>query len=124
MTITVTLREDPSSDRIGINLLFEVISPTQNRFCTYMTPFEGFAGNILDVRDRNGTSMPYLGRMIKRHPPTSKDYMTLPANKAKVICFNLINHYKIPPTGPISVQFRKKHHLNALPDSNILTIRK
>ena len=122
MTITVTLREDKSPELSGINLIFEVVSTEKHRFCIYMTPLEDFAGDILDVQDEHGISMPYLGRMIKRRPPTWFDHTTLYPEKGKLIQFNLAEHYQIPSSGSLSVQFKGRPALNSLPNSNILSI--
>lgn len=105
-----------------VGLVFAVESDRRHRLCVYHTPFEGFHGSVLDVKDASGELVQYTGRMVKRGPPGWLDYVDLPSNEPKLATFNLAQHYRVASGNTYSVQFKGNSHTNGLPDSNVLEV--
>lgn len=92
------------------------------KFCRYMTPFEGFNGDILDITDGNGAKAKYLGPMKKRSKPTAKDDIHLAAGESLKAEFDLASVYDISKAGAFTVMFKGNSNLNGLPNSNSITL--
>ncbi|HRE88511.1 MAG TPA: hypothetical protein PK095_05160 [Myxococcota bacterium] len=91
------------------------------RFCVFMTPFEGFRGDILEVIDSRGTPMEYLGIQIKRKPPEERHFMTLAPSEARRTAFVLSKEYGLTGQPPYTVRFKGTPDINGLADSNLTT---
>jgi hypothetical protein len=106
-----------------IELTFAVTCKTKSaKFCRYMTPLEGFSGNILEVKDAAGQNVEYIGPSKKRGKPGPEDYITLTGGNSTKATFDLQNFYPIKASGQYSVKFRGSKGMNQLPDSNVLEI--
>ncbi len=92
------------------------------KFSQYMTPLEGFKGDILEVIDDKGNLIDYKGIQIKRGKATKKDYIKIQSNQSKTITFDLLEVYNISTSGIYTIQFKGRKSMNKLPDSNILSI--
>lgn len=108
----------------GVELFFSVSNEGKKKqqFCIYMTPFEGFKGDILEVKDAAGNEVPYQGMMVKRGAPTKDDYYKILRDQTLPVAFNLLEAYPIDKPGTYTVQFKGRPAMNALPDSNVLEI--
>lgn len=107
-----------------IQLSFSVVNTSEQlaQFCRYMTPFEGFCGNILQVRDVDGNIIPYAGVLKKRGKPGPADFYKLDPFSARSVEFDLQDVYPIRQAGTYRIQFKGKTSMNGLPDSNVLEI--
>ncbi len=92
------------------------------KFCRYMTPLEGFSGNILQVTDPAGTRVGYAGVMKKRGKPGPKDYFKLARGDSQTVHFDLLPSYPLTAPGVYQVQFLGSKAMNGLPDSNVLEV--
>lgn len=122
--IRVTLTDEGPLPGGGHRLAFEVRNAGEApaRLCAYQTPFEGFLADLLDVRDAQGKRASYLGMSVKRGAPGESDHYVLAPGEARVERFNLAEQYRLPASGAFTVQFKGNAALNALPDSNVLTL--
>ena len=87
-------------------------------FCRYMTPFEGFCGDILQVRDAGGNGIAYKGILKKRGAPTQSDFIDLAAGAVQSCVFDLENAYPMDAPGTYRVHFVGRPSMNGLPDSS------
>jgi len=55
---------------------------------------------------RNGESLPYIGRMVKRGPPQDNDYQLIKPSQAVTGTVDLGKNYALDQTGEYSVRFR------------------
>lgn len=90
--------------------------------CEYMTPFEGFKGNLFEVIDEYGNKVAYQGIMKKRKKATQENYMNIKSKESVQVRFDLFKNYTLKNSGKYTIQFKGSQHLNQLPDSNILDI--
>ena len=120
--IAVTLRAADASATGAVPLVFEVTSRDAHRLCTYNTPFEGFAGDILDVAAADGAEAEYQGISVKRGPPTEANFMDLAPSAPRSVTFDLAEHYALSQGVAYEVRFRGGEYTNKLPDSNALTV--
>ena len=110
------------SDRI--QLAFSVVNTSEQlaQFCRYMTPFEWFCGNILQVTDIEGNMLPYAGVLKKRGKPDPSEFHKIDPLATRSVEFNLHDAYPIRQAGTYHIQFKGNASMNGLPDSNILEI--
>jgi hypothetical protein len=121
LNLKVTLHHAPGAAG-EVNLVFTVQSVQEHRLCIYHTPLESFSRSILDIKDAGGESVGYLGPMIKRGPPSKRDYVTVRPNEPLAATFNLAHHYGVAGGSTYTVQFKGNPFTNGLPDSNILAL--
>ncbi len=89
-------------------------------FLPWGTPLENrFTGDCLEVK-HNGVALPYIGIMVKRIPPTEKDYVTLQANETSTGEVKLYDGYKLDKKGTYTIQFKETYQ--GLPASNVVEI--
>lgn len=107
-----------------IQLSFSVVNASERpaHFCRYMTPFEGFCGNILQVRDIKGNMLPYAGVLKKRGEPGTSEFHKIDPLATRSVEFNLHDAYPVRQAGTYRIQFKGNASMNGLPDSNILEI--
>lgn len=107
-----------------IQLSFSVVNASERpaHFCRYMTPFEGFCGNILQVRDIKGNMLPYAGVLKKRGKPGPSEFHKIDPLATLSVEFNLHDAYPVRQAGTYRIQFKGNASMNGLPDSNILEI--
>ena len=124
--VNVTLTSDAQKfvADAKIDLVFSVRnSSSQSKLiCRYMTPFEGFYGNILEVKNEAGELIPYVGIKKKRKKPGKDDYFKLKEGEKKIVRFNLRKNYPFAASGMYFVRFKGSQFLNRLPDSEILKL--
>ena len=121
----VTLSLDPATPpQVGgqVLLTFTVknTGTKSQKFCRYMTPIEGFKGNILQVTDPAGARVGYKGVMKKRGKPGPEDYITLDCGESQTVSFDLLPAYPLMAPGVYQVRFLGSKAMNGLPDSNDL----
>jgi hypothetical protein len=105
-----------------INLSLEIKNTGQKpyTFLPWGTPIEDrLTGNCLTIK-LNGKEIDYRGIMVKRAPPTEKDYITLQANEAVKGEVNLLDGYQLNAKGIYTIQFQETY--KGLPASNIIEI--
>jgi heat shock protein HslJ len=71
----------------------------------WFTPLEGIAGDIFRV-ERDGAELPYRGKMVKRGPPISEDYVWLEAGESVSAEVDLAEGYDFSQAGQYTIQFR------------------
>ncbi|MFC2030098.1 META domain-containing protein [Chloroflexota bacterium] len=71
----------------------------------WFTPLEGLAGDIYRVR-RDGEDLPYRGKLVKRGPPVSEDYVWLDAGGSISAEVDLAEGYDFSQAGQYTLQFR------------------
>ncbi len=107
--VTVELALDKetykSSDPLKLTFSITNESRTRARVLTWHTPFEGFKGDIFDVESSFGR-VPYIGRLVKRGPPTESDYITLAPGRTERVTVDLAEAYDISDATPHSVRYR------------------
>ena len=115
--VSISLEKRVYSIREGIILSTSVknISPHQASFCQYHTPFEGILNHIFDIQ-KEGKSLPYTGIMLKRTPPSAKDWLHLAPGKEIACRVNLLEAYSLTDSGKYQVKFLGSG-LSKLPDS-------
>jgi hypothetical protein len=122
-----TLHAGTEAFKLGqtIELSFEVqnTSDAPQKFCRYMTPFEGFNGNILEVLGPGGERISYRGVMKKRGKPRPEDYLTLLAGEARSVAFDLDKPYQLALPGAYRIRFIGNASMNKLPNSSEVTIQ-
>ncbi|TNF38589.1 MAG: hypothetical protein EP329_00125 [Deltaproteobacteria bacterium] len=122
--VTVTLSDKGATEDGKRELVFAVTNGTKKKLklCTYFTPFEGFLGELLEVRHEDGGEAQYLGISVKRGKPGKDDYIQVAPGETREVTFNLAEHYDLSKKGRYTVQFQGNEDMNRLPDSNVLEI--
>lgn len=123
----VTLSLDPATPaQVGGQVLLSFTvkntGTKAQKFCRYMTPIEGFQGNILHVTDPGGARVAYKGVMKKRGKPGPQDYIRLDCGESQTVSFDLLPAYPLTAPGVYQVRFLGSKALNGLPDSNVLEV--
>ncbi|MFM2376612.1 MAG: hypothetical protein RLZZ165_1709 [Bacteroidota bacterium] len=124
--LQVTLGSVTGSPKVGapIELSFSVANAQEKaqKFCQYMTPFEGFNGDIMGVMDAKGNKIAYQGINRKCGAPTAADDIPVGPGETRSVTFDLQEAYPISQPGNYTVQFKGSEYLNRLPDSNVLKL--
>ena len=71
----------------------------------WFTPLEGMAGDIFRV-EHDGAELSYRGKLVKRSPPKSEDYVWLEAGESASAEIDLAKGYDFSQTGQYTIQFR------------------
>jgi heat shock protein HslJ len=71
----------------------------------WFTPLEGLAGDIFSVQ-RDGVDLAYRGKLVKRGPPSSKDYVWIDAGGSISAKVDLAEGYDFSQAGKYNLQFR------------------
>ena len=71
----------------------------------WQLPSESIEGDILEVT-RNGEPVEYLGRLIKRLPPTASDYVEIAAGAELAAAFDPTAVYDMRPAGHYAITFK------------------
>ena len=74
------------------------------RILRWFTPLNGIERSLFTVT-RNGESVPYIGRMIKRAEPTEADYITLEAGENVTADVNLSEYYELSSSDDYEVTY-------------------
>ena len=89
-------------------------------FLPWKTPVENrFTGPCLNIM-YNNKRIDYSGIMVKRKPPTEKDYITLKTGAVTKGKVNLLDGYKLTEKGIYTIQFMEAN--KSLPKSNSIKI--
>lgn len=76
------------------------------KFTKYNTPFEGFLGDFLEIKNDKGDKMNYIGPMAKRvMPPPADAFVVVPPNEKKWVDIDIKQGYKIDNTGNYILKF-------------------
>jgi hypothetical protein len=120
-TIITTNKEVYSIDEpIILSLEVKNTDKKPYTFLPWGTPLEKrLTKNCIQIT-HNGTPIPYIGILVKRIPPTEKDYVTLTINESLTGEINLQNDYKLTEKGTYKIQFKETY--KGLPASNTVTI--
>lgn len=85
-------------------------------FLPWQTPLEEqLTGDCIQILYKD-TTIPYIGIMVKRMPPTDEDYVILKAGESQTGQINLLDGYKLTEPGTYKIQF--KESFQGLPQSN------
>jgi heat shock protein HslJ len=71
----------------------------------WFTPLEGLAGDIFRVR-LDGVDLPYRGKLVKRAPPISEDYVWIDAGGSVSAEVDLAEGYDFSQAGQYTLQFQ------------------
>lgn len=108
-------------EAINLSLTVENIGKKTATFLPWGTPIEGrFTGDCLTVRYNDGKPLPYRGIMVKRVPPTDKDYVNLIPNETTTGSVNILDGYQLDQPGKYSIQFKETYQ--GLPTSNVVEL--
>ena len=108
MSATVSLSVDKESFDGSDDVLIHVTITNPNnypiRILKWFTPLNGIERSLFTVT-RNGESVPYIGRMIKRAEPTEADYITLEAGGSVTADVNLSEYYELSSSDNYEVMY-------------------
>ncbi len=108
MSATVSLSVDKESFDGSDDVLVHVTITNPNnypiRILKWFTPLNGIERSLFTVT-RNGESVPYIGRMIKRAEPTEADYITLEAGGSVTADVNLSEYYELSSSDDYEVMY-------------------
>ena len=90
-----------------VNVRFTLTNTSSEGFFVlkWFTPLEGLAGDIFLVQ-RDGVDLPYRGKLVKRGPPISEDYVWIDAGGSISAEVDLAEGYDFSPAGQYTLQFR------------------
>lgn len=122
--VKIKISTDKKVYKIGepIMLSFEIKNTGKKpyTFLPWQTPLEKrFTGDCMQVT-HSGTAIQYSGIMVKRMPPTEKDYLTLQTNESASEKINLLDGYKLKEKGIYKIQFKESYQ--GLPASNEIEV--
>ena len=95
-----------TSEAVPLRFTLRNDSEREVKVLLWHTPVEGFSADIFDVR-RDGESVPYIGRLVKRAAPQEKDFVTIAAGSAVSADFDLSAGYDVSRPGVYTVQYRE-----------------
>jgi len=103
-------------DPISVNFFVKNKTATVFEFCYWQTPLEKeFTANCFEII-HEGEILEYIGRQIKRKPPTKEDNNILKPNETSTQSININEGYVLTKPGAYSIRFLGRI-LNGLPDS-------
>lgn len=89
-------------------------------FLPWKTPIENrFTGECLNITYNNKV-VEYIGIMVKRMPPTKKDFITLKTGEIATGKVNVLDGYQLTEKGIYIIEFKEEH--KGLPKSNSIKI--
>lgn len=98
MSAVVSLSIDQESFNEDEGVIVHVVITNPNdfpiRILKWFTPLNGMERSLFTVT-RNGETVPYIGRMIKRAEPTEADYLTLEAGGSVSNDVDLAQYYAL-----------------------------
>lgn len=106
LTARLELLDVSEGDHIAVRLklILKNESDTPVELLRWGTPFEGdFTSDLFKVTV-NGEAVPYIGKLVKRLPPTDADFMTIPGGEERSEIVNLEEGYKLYLPGRYEVQ--------------------
>ena len=106
--LTAKIDVPTSLDSGGIVMAIFTLTNTSSDglfFLKWFTPLEGIAGDIFRV-ERDGAELPYRGKLVKRGPPISEDFVWLEAGESVSAEVDLAEGYDFSQAGQYTIQFR------------------
>jgi len=108
------------NEPIELSMEVKNIGKKDYTFLPWKTPVENrFTGPCLNII-YNNKRIDYSGIMVKRKPPTEKDYITLKTGAVTKGKVNLLDGYKLTEKGTYTIQFMEAN--KSLPKSNSIKI--
>jgi peptidyl-Lys metalloendopeptidase len=91
----------------GAPLIFELTNHSKKpvHILKWFTPLEGMKSDCLQVV-RNGKSIPYDGRLVKRGTPVPKDFLVLAPGASVHAKINISEAYNLSKSGRVKVDFK------------------
>jgi len=103
-------------DNISVTFRVQNNTNTDVTFCYWQTPLEKeFTADFFEIKHK-GKLLEYNGALMKRKPPTEKDYITLKPNETKKQTIVINDAYNLNKVGTYSIQFLGSS-INGLPNS-------
>lgn len=108
-----------AGESIELSMKVTNIGKSKYTFLPWGTPIENsLTGDCLLVK-HNNKILDYNGIMVKRVPPTKKDYVTLKHNETVAGKINILDGYNLNKNGVYTIQYKEG---KGLPESNIIEI--
>lgn len=108
------------NEAINLSMTIQNTGEKPYTFLPWGTPLENvLTSDCLEVK-HNGIPIPYIGIMVKRIPPTEKDYITIKTDETSTGIVNLLDGYTFDAKGVYTIQFKESYQ--GLPASNIQEI--
>lgn len=112
INLEVAKKKIKRNDGVILQTTFTNTTKKPIQLLKWNTPLEGeFLANIFDVKQANGRPATYIGKLVKRHPPTESDYVTLVAGESISASLDLSDAYAISDIGHYSAQYRVNRKL-------------
>jgi peptidyl-Lys metalloendopeptidase len=93
------------SDEVAVVVTITNASGTTAYLLKWQTPFGAVEAPLFEVT-RDGQPVPYLGRMVKRAPPSPDDYIALAPGTSRSVRVELSALYRMDVTGAYSIRYR------------------
>jgi len=94
------------NEPIMVTFTVENSSDKTIKFTQYSTPFEGFLGDFLEIKDENGAKVNYIGAMARRiMPPPADTFIEIPPHEKKAVEFDIRKGYKMDKKGTYTLKF-------------------
>jgi len=104
VAISSERQEYTAKDKLKLTFSLTNDSDQPISLLKWNTPLEGFSNDILNVKTK-GKRVVYLGKIVKRGPPTAADYASIAAGASVSADFDLAEVYDIYEQGEFSVEF-------------------
>jgi heat shock protein HslJ len=106
LRVTIEASESlPSGEVVNVGFELTNISGEGLFVLKWFTPLEGLAGDIFSVQ-RDGEMLSYQGKLVKRGPPISEEYVWIDAGGSISAEVDLAEGYDFSQAGPYTLQFR------------------
>ena len=107
----------------GANLIFELTNHTRKplHILKWYTPLEGLKSDCLHVL-KNGKTIAYDGRLVKRGQPKPQDFVLLEPGKSISAKVDIGEAYNMKSAGKVKVNYKpdRLHYLNQPPTGEFL----
>lgn len=109
-----------TNEPIELTMKIKNIGKEKFTFLPWKTPIENrFTGECLNITHSNKI-IEYSGILVKRLPPTKKDYITLKTGETTTGKINILEGYQLTEKGIYTIEFKEDH--KGLPKSNSIQI--
>jgi heat shock protein HslJ len=106
LVATIEAQESlPIGEAVTVKFTLTNISSEGLFVLKWFTPLEGLAGDIFSVQ-RDGVDLAYRGKLVKRGPPISADYVWIDAGGSISAEVDLAEGYDLSQAGQYTLQFR------------------
>ena len=101
---------------ISVDFFVKNNTSTSFEFCYWQSPLEKeFTANFFEIK-YDEKIVPYIGKMIKRRPPTIEDNRMLKPKESSTQTININDGYNLDKPGSYTVRFLGRP-INGLPNS-------